>query len=167
MAIPSWKIIPALVCGNTVVFQPRRLTPLSAVISSELPKKPASRPASSILLPAAERVGEATLAITTCVLCRSPVRLKSGQVAEQPRHHSNKIHSKWAAKSHNRHGRRQPRPRSRRLAVGWFRNHRSTLHGFSRIIVHHKVYKTFPENSSKRRNPCGSEMNAPKEIGPR
>ena len=24
MAIPSWKIIPALVCGNTVVFKPRR-----------------------------------------------------------------------------------------------------------------------------------------------
>ena len=31
MAIPSWKIIPALVCGNTVVFKPASLTPLSAV----------------------------------------------------------------------------------------------------------------------------------------
>jgi aldehyde dehydrogenase (NAD+) len=31
MAIPSWKIIPALVCGNTVVFKPSSLTPLSAV----------------------------------------------------------------------------------------------------------------------------------------
>src|SRR5258707_15649446 len=31
MAIPSWKIIPALVCGNTVVFKPARLTPLSAL----------------------------------------------------------------------------------------------------------------------------------------
>jgi alpha-ketoglutaric semialdehyde dehydrogenase len=30
MAIPSWKIIPALVCGNTVVFKPSELTPLSA-----------------------------------------------------------------------------------------------------------------------------------------
>jgi alpha-ketoglutaric semialdehyde dehydrogenase len=29
MAIPSWKIIPALVCGNTVVFKPATLTPLS------------------------------------------------------------------------------------------------------------------------------------------
>jgi len=26
MAIPSWKIIPALVCGNTVVFKPATLT---------------------------------------------------------------------------------------------------------------------------------------------
>ncbi|MGH8744084.1 MAG: aldehyde dehydrogenase family protein, partial [Burkholderiales bacterium] len=31
MAIPSWKIIPALVCGNTVVFKPAPLTPLSAL----------------------------------------------------------------------------------------------------------------------------------------
>ena len=30
MAIPSWKIVPALVCGNTVVFKPSSLTPLSA-----------------------------------------------------------------------------------------------------------------------------------------
>lgn len=31
MAIPSWKIIPALVCGNTVVLKPSELTPLSSV----------------------------------------------------------------------------------------------------------------------------------------
>ena len=31
MAIPSWKIIPALVCGNTVVLKPSEQTPLSAI----------------------------------------------------------------------------------------------------------------------------------------
>jgi alpha-ketoglutaric semialdehyde dehydrogenase len=31
MAIPSWKVAPALVCGNTVVFKPASLTPLSAL----------------------------------------------------------------------------------------------------------------------------------------
>jgi aldehyde dehydrogenase (NAD+) len=31
MAIPSWKIAPALVCGNTVVFKPSSLTPLAAI----------------------------------------------------------------------------------------------------------------------------------------
>ena len=30
MAIPSWKIMPALVCGNTVVLKPAEDTPLSA-----------------------------------------------------------------------------------------------------------------------------------------
>jgi aldehyde dehydrogenase (NAD+) len=31
MAIPSWKVAPALVCGNTAVLKPATLTPLSAV----------------------------------------------------------------------------------------------------------------------------------------
>src|SRR5882724_4120400 len=31
MAIPSWKLIPALVCGNTVVIKPAEDTPLSAL----------------------------------------------------------------------------------------------------------------------------------------
>jgi aldehyde dehydrogenase (NAD+) len=30
MAIPSWKIFPALLCGNTVIFKPSPLTPDSA-----------------------------------------------------------------------------------------------------------------------------------------
>ena len=29
MAIPSWKMMPALVCGNTVVIKPAEDTPLS------------------------------------------------------------------------------------------------------------------------------------------
>jgi len=31
IAIPSWKILPALVCGNTVVFKPASDTPLCAI----------------------------------------------------------------------------------------------------------------------------------------
>src|SRR6266404_8386470 len=31
MAIPSWKILPALVCGNTVVIKPAEDTPLSCL----------------------------------------------------------------------------------------------------------------------------------------
>jgi acyl-CoA reductase-like NAD-dependent aldehyde dehydrogenase len=31
MAIPSWKILPALLCGNTVVFKPAHDTPATAV----------------------------------------------------------------------------------------------------------------------------------------
>jgi acyl-CoA reductase-like NAD-dependent aldehyde dehydrogenase len=32
IAIPIWKIAPALVCGNTVVFKPASLTPLTATL---------------------------------------------------------------------------------------------------------------------------------------
>ena len=31
IAVPSWKILPALVCGNTVVFKPAEEAPLSAI----------------------------------------------------------------------------------------------------------------------------------------
>ena len=31
LAIPAWKIAPALVCGNTLVYKPASATPLSAV----------------------------------------------------------------------------------------------------------------------------------------
>src|SRR5689334_13286913 len=36
MAIPTWKIMPALVAGNTVVFKPASLTPLLAVRLTQL-----------------------------------------------------------------------------------------------------------------------------------
>lgn len=39
MAIPSWKIIPALVCGNTVVLKPAEDTPLSSVHFIEVLEK--------------------------------------------------------------------------------------------------------------------------------
>jgi alpha-ketoglutaric semialdehyde dehydrogenase len=36
VAIPIWKIAPALVCGNTVVFKPASLTPLTATLLAEI-----------------------------------------------------------------------------------------------------------------------------------
>ncbi|MBU0953667.1 MAG: aldehyde dehydrogenase family protein [Nanoarchaeota archaeon] len=36
IAIPSWKIAPALLCGNTIVFKPASDTPLSALRFTEL-----------------------------------------------------------------------------------------------------------------------------------
>jgi len=36
MAIPTWKIFPALVCGNTVVFKPASDTPLTATTFVEV-----------------------------------------------------------------------------------------------------------------------------------
>jgi len=36
MAIPSWKIFPALICGNTVVFKPAEDTPLSGLQMIEI-----------------------------------------------------------------------------------------------------------------------------------
>ncbi len=39
IAIPSWKILPALICGNTVVFKPSSDTPLCAIKFVEILEK--------------------------------------------------------------------------------------------------------------------------------
>lgn len=39
IAIPSWKIMPALICGNTVVFKPSSDTPLCAIKFVEILEK--------------------------------------------------------------------------------------------------------------------------------
>jgi aldehyde dehydrogenase (NAD+) len=39
IAIPSWKIMPALICGNTVVFKPSSNTPLCAIKFVEILEK--------------------------------------------------------------------------------------------------------------------------------
>jgi aldehyde dehydrogenase (NAD+) len=36
VAIPAWKVAPALVAGNTVVFKPATLTPLTATLLTEI-----------------------------------------------------------------------------------------------------------------------------------
>jgi aldehyde dehydrogenase (NAD+) len=36
IAIPAWKSMPALVCGNTVVIKPASLTPLSVIMLAEV-----------------------------------------------------------------------------------------------------------------------------------
>ncbi len=36
IAIPAWKIAPALICGNTLVFKPASITPFSAVKLTEV-----------------------------------------------------------------------------------------------------------------------------------
>ena len=48
IAIPRWKITPALVCGNTVVFKPATDTPAArASVSSRSSRRPGCRRASS------------------------------------------------------------------------------------------------------------------------
>ena len=53
MAIPSWKLFPALVAGNTCVIKPAQDTPLSVLTLSARSPKLESPPESSTSSPAA------------------------------------------------------------------------------------------------------------------
>jgi aldehyde dehydrogenase (NAD+) len=46
MAIPSWKMMPALILGNTVVIKPATDTPLSVVNLVRCSRRPGCRRAS-------------------------------------------------------------------------------------------------------------------------
>jgi len=62
MAIPSWKIFPALVCGNTVVIKPSNDAPLSCWNFVRLLGEAGSPPGVVNLITGGEEAGEALVA---------------------------------------------------------------------------------------------------------
>ena len=67
VAIPSWKIVPALVCGDTVVFKPATDTPRLESASSSCSSRPACPPGSSMSSTAAgARSGTRSSGTRTC-----------------------------------------------------------------------------------------------------
>ena len=132
MAIPSWKIVPALVCGNTVVFKPATLTPLSAVNFVRIFEE-AGVPAGVVnlvtgggdevgtVLTTAPEVsvvsftGSTDVGRTVSRARRAELQESASRDGRQERHH--------------RDGRCRPGARARRLPVGRLRHHGSALHG--------------------------------------
>jgi aldehyde dehydrogenase (NAD+) len=59
VAIPIWKIAPALVCGNTVVLKPAEVTPLCAIRIAEIFEQAGLPPGVlNVVLGAGEEVGD-------------------------------------------------------------------------------------------------------------
>jgi aldehyde dehydrogenase (NAD+) len=130
MAIPTWKLFPALVCGNTAVIKPASDTPLSVYN----------------LVKACEEAG---LPEGVVNLVTGDGRNVGNRIVEHPDVRvisftgSSTLGAGWASSAdarssgfaggrqerHHRHGRRRPRPGPRRRAVGRVRHHRAALHG--------------------------------------
>ena len=102
MAIPSWKIIPALVCGNTVVFKPATLTPLSALNFVKILEEAGIPPGVvNLVTGGGGDVGNAML-----VERRRPRRVvhridrgRPHRVASRRRRRSRRCTSRWAART--------------------------------------------------------------------
>jgi alpha-ketoglutaric semialdehyde dehydrogenase len=63
VAIPAWKIAPALVTGNTMVFKPAEVTPLTAAIIVEIFAEAGTPPGVlNMILGAGEEVGDELVA---------------------------------------------------------------------------------------------------------
>ena len=101
MAIPSWKIIPALVCGNTVVFKPASLTPLSAVRFVRNPR--GGRSAAGSGQPGhrrRQRWGACSPRIRGLASSRSPGRPQlDGSLPRRLPRPSRRCTSRWAART--------------------------------------------------------------------
>ena len=131
MAIPSWKLLPAIVCGNTCVIKPAQATPLStynlvqALLDAGLPAgvvNIVSGSGGQVGMPLVEHPDVNAISLTgssevgrtvgMAAACRLQTVLARARRQER----------------HDRHGRRQSRSRRRRRALGSIRHHRPALH---------------------------------------
>ena len=101
MAIPTWKMMPALIAGNTIVFKPATFTARSAVRLVEILEE-AGMPAGvvNLVLGGGEEVGDAIVAHTDVPLISFTGSNATGlDVAVKGARHNNASPSRWAART--------------------------------------------------------------------
>ena len=86
LLLASWKLGPALACGNTLVLKPAEQTPLTALASANLPSKPAFLPGVLNILTGVLRPARPSSPIPVSTRSHSPARLLSARksCAAQP-----------------------------------------------------------------------------------
>jgi alpha-ketoglutaric semialdehyde dehydrogenase len=171
MAIPSWKIVPALVCGNTVVFKPATLTPLSALnFVKILEEAGLPKGVVNLVTGGGEEIGN--------VLCRhEAVRVVSftgstavgRTVSENAAPSFKKVHLEMGGKNVII----VMDDANLELAVegcvwGGFGTSGQRCTAASRVVVHEKVYKQFLAAfvDRTRRLRVGDGLDASTEMGP-
>jgi aldehyde dehydrogenase (NAD+) len=146
MAIPSWKIIPALVCGNTVVFKPATLTPLSALnFVKILEEAGVPRGVVNLVFGGGGEVGDAlVVSDTTRVVSFTGSTEIGRRVSEQAAPSFKKVHLEMGGKNVIM----IMDDANLELAVegclwGGFGTSGQRCTAASRVVVHEKVYKSF------------------------
>ena len=121
IAVPSWKILPALVCGNTVVFKPAEEAPASAVnfvqalVDAGVPKG-----VLNLVLGDGPGAGAPLLAHPDVNVISFTGSTETGRLVNQACAPSVQESASRDGRQerHPRHGRRQSRPGGRRRACG-------------------------------------------------
>ena len=132
MAIPCWKMMPALVTGNTVVLKPSSDTPHCAALLVELMAEAGFPPGTvNLVTGAGAEVGDALVANPD--VQRHQLHRQHG---DRQAHRRDRGPSAQAAQPRARrqerdrgHGRRRPGPRRRRDRLVGVRDDRPALHG--------------------------------------
>jgi aldehyde dehydrogenase (NAD+) len=171
MAIPSWKIIPALVCGNTVVFKPATLTPLSALnFVKILEEAGIPRGVVNLVTGGGADVGNAMLVSDTVRIVSFTGSTEVGRTVSQAAAPSfKKVHLEMGGKNVVM----VMDDANLELAVegclwGGFGTTGQRCTAASRVVVHEKVYDAFLERFVARANTLrvGDGLDPATEMGP-
>ena len=171
MAIPSWKAMPALVCGNTVVIKPAEDTPLSTYnLMQVLTEAGLPRGVMNVVFGDGPGRRRADSQSSGCRPRQFHRLHRSWPHREQGlRAHLQKMPPRNGRQEHHhRDGRRQPRPRRGRRDLGRIRHHGQRCTAASRVAVHKKVYGEFVEKFVARAKSLkvGDGLNPATEMGP-
>jgi aldehyde dehydrogenase (NAD+) len=171
MAIPSWKIIPALVCGNTVVFKPATLTPLSAVHFVKILEEAGVPPGVvNLVTGGGASVGETLLSHPDVRVVSFTGSTDVGRVVSQKTASSfKKVHLEMGGKNVIM----IMEDANLELAVegclwGGFGTTGQRCTAASRVVVHHDVYATFLDQFVARARALriGDGLNSDTQVGP-
>ena len=171
MAIPSWKIVPALICGNTVVFKPATQTPLSALnFVRILEEAGIPRGVVNLVTGGGGEVGSALLVSDTVRVVSFTGSTDVGRtVAERAGPSFKKVHLEMGGKNVVM----IMDDADLDLAVegclwGGFGTTGQRCTAASRVVVHESVYKTFLEEFVARARALrvGDGLDPKTEMGP-
>ncbi len=171
MAIPSWKIIPALVCGNTVVFKPATLTPLSALNFVKILEEAGIPPGVvNLVTGGGGDVGNALLVHDTVRVVSFTGSTEVGRTVSQAAAPSfKKVHLEMGGKNVIM----IMDDANLELAVegclwGGFGTTGQRCTAASRVVVHEKVYASFLEQFVARARALrvGNGLDAASQVGP-
>src|SRR4029077_10093856 len=171
MAIPSWKIIPALVCGNTVVFKPATLTPLSALNFVKILEEAGIPPGVvNLVTGGGGEVGNALLVSDDIRIVSFTGSTEVGRtVSQQAAPSFKKVHLEMGGKNVIM----VMDDASLDLAIegcvwGGFGTSGQRCTAASRVVVHEKVYREFLDRfvARVRALRVGDGLDAKTEMGP-
>jgi alpha-ketoglutaric semialdehyde dehydrogenase len=171
MAIPSWKIIPALVCGNTVVFKPATLTPLSALNFVKILEEAGVPPGVvNLVTGGGSDIGSAMVASDTVRVVSFTGSTDIGRaVSERGAASFKKIHLEMGGKNVIM----VMDDANLDLAIdgcvwGGFGTSGQRCTAASRVVVHEKVYRTFVDRFVERVRALriGSGLEPSTQMGP-
>jgi alpha-ketoglutaric semialdehyde dehydrogenase len=171
MAIPSWKIVPALVCGNTVVIKPAEDTPLSTYnFVSALTEAGVPAGVLNIVSGRGEEAGKALVEHPTVRLVSFTGSTEVGRIVGQACAATDKICS---LEMGGKNAIMIMDDADLDLALegvlwGAFGTTGQRCTAASRVIVHRKVYKKFTQTVTDRakRLRLGAGLNEKTDVGP-